>query len=75
MVLRRQSPRSPIQHKRRKSERTDNEANRVVHLMPEGGFVQHAELPDSYTYVITTPGELIVENGVIVSAREAASDE
>jgi len=59
----------------RLKERTDNEANRVVHMMPEGGFVQHAELPDSLIYVITTPGELIVEDGIIVSAREAASDE
>ncbi|HED66612.1 MAG TPA: hypothetical protein ENJ09_13780 [Planctomycetes bacterium] len=59
----------------RLEEKTDNEANRVVHLMPEGGFVQHAELPDSLTYVITTPGELIVENGIIVSAKEAASDQ
>lgn len=55
----------------RLAERTDNEANRVVHLMPEGGFVQRLELPDSMTYFIQTPGEMIVENDVVVSAEEA----
>jgi len=51
-------------------ERNDTEANRVVHLMPEGGFVQMLELPETITYVITTPGELVVENGIVLSARE-----
>jgi hypothetical protein len=55
-------------------EPTDNEANRVVHLVPEGGFVQNAELPDSLTYILTTPADLFVENGVIVDAHEGAGD-
>jgi len=51
-------------------ERHDTEANRVVHEMPAGPFVQHAALPDSVTYVITTPAEMVLEGGRIVEARE-----
>ena len=56
----------------RLEEPTDTEANRVVHLMPEGGFVQYGSLPDSITYILQTPGELVLENGKIVSATESA---
>ena len=56
-------------------ESIDTEANRVVNLMPEGGFVQRIELPETTAYVITTPGELIVENGVIVSAQEGVGSD
>lgn len=48
----------------------DTEANRVVHEMPAGPFVQHATLPDSLTYVITTPAEMVLEGGRIVEAHE-----
>jgi len=53
----------------------DTEANRVVQQMPTGNFVQHAQLPDSLEYVITTPGELRVEGGSITEAIEAVTAE
>ncbi len=56
-------------------QKNDTEANRVVTLMPEGGFVQKLELPETVDYVLTTPGELVVENDVIVSATEGAGSQ
>jgi hypothetical protein len=52
----------------------DTEANRVVHVMPEGGHVIHATCPDSVDYVLTTPAELWLEGGTIVKAVEAAGE-
>ena len=52
----------------------DSEANRVVHRMPVGNFVQHAALPPQITYVIQTPAEMTLEGGRIVSAAEAVGD-
>ncbi len=54
---------------------TDTEANRVVSMMPSGGFVQMLTLPESMDYVITTPGEMLVENEKIVGAKEGVSAE
>jgi hypothetical protein len=54
----------------RLEEPTDTEANRVVMRMPEGDFVQRASLPPSQDYVLTTPAELLVEDGRVVAARE-----
>jgi hypothetical protein len=53
----------------------DTEANRAVFLMPEGGNVIHATCPDTVEYILTTPGELWIEGGVIVRAVEGAGDE
>ena len=53
-------------------EPTDTEANRVVFAMPSHGLVQHAELPDTITYILTTPGDMVLEGGRIVSATEGA---
>jgi len=56
-------------------ERHDTLANRVVHAMPDGNFVQHATLPPTISYVLQTPGELLLEGGKIVAAREGVTDE
>jgi len=50
----------------------DTEANRVVHEMPDGNFVQFASLPASIGYILTTPAELLLEGGKIVAARDDA---
>lgn len=54
---------------------TDTEANRMVHELPDGNFVAQATLPPSFTYVLTTPGELILEAGRISAARQAVTPE
>ena len=56
-------------------EKHDTEGNRAVHLLPTGGFVQNAALPESLEYVIQTPGAMLVENGEITRAKEAVSQE
>lgn len=59
----------------RLQEPQDTEANRVVQEMPTGNFVQHAQVPDAFDYVIQTPAELRVEGGRIVEAVEAVTSE
>jgi len=54
----------------RLKEPADNEANRAVHVMPVGDFVQKFELSDRIQYVITTPADMLLEGGVITSAHE-----
>ena len=54
-------------------EREDTLANRVVHLLPDGNFVQHARLPATFRYVIQTPAELSLEQGKVVSAEEGVN--
>lgn len=56
-------------------QKTDTLANRVVHELPDGNFVQHATLPASIQYVLSTPGELLLEAGKIVAAKEAVTSE
>jgi len=56
-------------------EKNDTLANRVVHELPDGNFVQHAVLPATIEYVLQTPGELLLEGGKIVAAKEAATSE
>lgn len=56
-------------------EPTDTLANRVVHQMPDGNFVQHARLPPSIAYLLQTPAELRLEGGTIAAAREAVTPE
>lgn len=53
-------------------EKLDSDENGVVYFMPEGPHVVHASLTDKVEYVLETPGELWLEGGVIVSAREGA---
>jgi hypothetical protein len=53
----------------------DTLANRVVHALPDGNFVQHARLPPSIAYVIQTPAELALEGGRIVAAEEGVAVE
>ncbi len=48
----------------------DTEANRAVYLLPEGAFVQHADLPDTRDWVIQTPSELEVEGFQVIRAQE-----
>ena len=54
----------------RMHEKHDNDENRMVYSMPEGEHVIHANMPASVEYVITTPGEIWVENGIITKASE-----
>jgi hypothetical protein len=56
-------------------EPNDTLANRVVHAMPDGNFVQHARLPPSIAYILQTPAELLLAGGKIVGAREAVTPE
>jgi len=56
-------------------EKNDTLSNRVVHVMPDGNFVQHARLPPSIAYVIQTPAELLLVGGKITAAREAVTPE
>ena len=56
-------------------EKHDTEGNRAVHILPTGGFVQSAALPEALEYVIQTPGAMLVENGKITQAKEAVSPE
>jgi hypothetical protein len=56
-------------------EPNDTLANRVVHALPDGNFVQHARLPPSIAYVIQTPAELVLEGGRIVAAEEGVAVE
>jgi len=51
----------------------DTEANRVVFDMPVGDHVVSASCPDSVDYLITTPGELSLEAGVVTRAEEGVS--
>jgi len=53
-------------------EEHDTDDNGAVLIQPEGGHVFHAELPDTVVYSLTTPGELVLEGGVIVEATEGA---
>lgn len=56
-------------------EKNDTLANRVVHELPDGIFVQHAVLPATIEYVLQTPGELLLEGGKVVAAKEGATSE
>ena len=51
-------------------EPADNEGNRAVHAMPVGDYVFEFELSDRLDYVITTPADMTLEGGVILSAQE-----
>ncbi len=53
----------------------DTLANRVVHVLPDGNFVRSARLPPSISYLLQTPGELLLEGGKIVGAAEGVSEE
>lgn len=53
----------------------DTEANRVVHVLPQGDFVFTGALPDSVQYVVTTPAELDVVEWKVVSAAEAVDED
>ena len=57
----------------RLEEPTDTEANRVVHELPSGNFVQQALLPPIVNYVIETPAELELEGGKVVAARQGVT--
>ncbi len=59
----------------RLKEPQDSPENGVIGAWPSGGHVVHAELPDTYEYVITTPGELLLEGGRVIRALEGVSPE
>ena len=54
----------------RLKEPADNEGNRAVHVKPVGDYVQEIELSDRVMYDMTTPADLILDAGVILSADE-----
>ena len=51
----------------------DTEGNRTVFTMPTGDHVFEASCPDTVDYIITTPGELVLEAAVVVRAEEGVS--
>lgn len=51
-------------------ETRDNDQNQLVHVLPQGAHVMHAELPASIDFVVTTPVVLELEGGVVRSAEE-----
>jgi len=51
-------------------ETRDNDQNQLVHVLPQGSHVMHAELPASVDFVVTTPVILELEGGVVRSAVE-----
>ncbi len=58
----------------RLKEKGDAEANQKVFVLPSGPNVIQVSMPDTVKYVITTPGELVLQGGRILSAREAAHE-
>jgi hypothetical protein len=52
-------------------EPNDSLANQTAFPPPEGEFVQHARLPASIDYLLQTPGELLLEGGKVMGAKEA----
>ena len=42
---------------------------RTLHAIPKGPFVHRIELPDTVDWVLTAPARLIVEDGVVRSAK------
>lgn len=56
-------------------ERHDTLGNRVVHVLPDGNFVRSARLPASISYLITTPGELVLEGGKVIAGAEGVGQE
>jgi hypothetical protein len=54
----------------RLAETKDTDHNRLVRVLPAGPNVVHATAPDTVQYVVTTPVELVLEAGVVSSARE-----
>src|SRR5262249_54093605 len=65
-------PDTPVLVLLRLKEKGDTPTHGKVTLLPSGPNVLQAPLRDDVSYVITTPGELVLENGRIVSGREAA---
>jgi len=59
----------------RLEEPNDTEANRVVHVLPDGNFVAAASLPPSISYILQTPGELVLEGGRITAGAEGVTSE
>ncbi|GAB4222029.1 MAG: hypothetical protein Kow0062_17580 [Acidobacteriota bacterium] len=48
----------------------ETEADHVVAVLPEGPHVRMLELPRGIDWVVTTPAELTLEDGVVADARE-----
>ncbi len=59
----------------RVGEKHDADFHKAVHRMPEGGFVHRFDLPDTIDWVVTTPSDMVVENGRIVSVRHGIEPE
>jgi hypothetical protein len=53
----------------------DPEVPVEVHTIPEGPWVFRLELPDTVTWVLTAPAELVVVDGKVASARKAMTPE
>lgn len=51
-------------------EARDTDQNQLVHVLPQGSHVMHAELPAAVDFVVTTPVILELESGVVRSAVE-----
>lgn len=53
-------------------EEGEREEDFVVELVPEGEHVTHVTLPEDVAWVITTPAEFTLEDGVVVHAEGGA---
>ncbi|MEM7309075.1 MAG: hypothetical protein AAF682_20495 [Planctomycetota bacterium] len=53
----------------------DTDANQSVFVKPAGDNVLEASCPDTVDYLITTPGELMVEAGTVVSGEQGVGSE
>ncbi|UCF68584.1 MAG: hypothetical protein JSV80_04615 [Acidobacteriota bacterium] len=51
-------------------EPADSDQQRMVDVLPEGDHVSHASLPASVDWVLTTPADIELEDGIVVSARQ-----
>ena len=53
----------------------DNDENRAVMAMPQGGHVTELSLPAGTQYILETPADFVLEGGMVVSVREGIKDD
>jgi len=54
----------------RVKEKTDNDENVAVTVLPQGAHVYHAELSDQTEWVLSTPADMKLKGDIILEARE-----
>lgn len=51
-------------------DKTDTAANNVIQVKPQGPYVSEVELSGGIDWVVTTPADAVIEQGIVVSAQE-----